>query len=58
MQRQLRRIIFILLLVVSLALVLWGFWPGETMIKTLPVSPFDMQIPTPTSWWLALKMLA
>ena len=57
MQRNIRRILFIFLLLVSLALIVWGFWPGETTIKTLPVSPSDMQLPTPTSWWLVVDLL-
>ena len=44
---QVRRIIGILILLVSLAILLWGLWPVASEIRMLPVSPTEMQLPQP-----------
>jgi hypothetical protein len=47
---QVRRIIGVILLLVSLALLVWGMWPLESGRRTLPVEPTYMQLPTPQGW--------
>jgi hypothetical protein len=56
MLRRILRIFILFLLILSLALLVWGLWPGETLIKTLPISPLEMQLPTPTSLKLTLSV--
>lgn len=49
MNRRLRIIVGILILTLSLTLLIWGFMPLDRITRTQPVSPSDMQVPTPTS---------
>jgi hypothetical protein len=45
-----RRLVVVLLLVLSLVLLAWGIWPGVDSVQVLPISPEQMQLPTPTGW--------
>jgi hypothetical protein len=45
-----RRIVGVILLLVSLALLAWGMWPLESGRRTLPVEPTYMTLPTPQGW--------
>lgn len=49
MNRRLRIIVGILILVLSLTLLIWGFMPLDRITRTQPISPSDLQVPTPTS---------
>ncbi|MEP0804813.1 MAG: hypothetical protein HRF47_04955 [Chloroflexota bacterium] len=49
MNRKLRILIGILILALSLALLIWGFMPLERVTRTQPISPLDLQLPTPSS---------
>lgn len=49
MKRRLRIVLGILILFLSIALLVWGFMPLERVTRTQPISPSDMQLPTPTS---------
>jgi hypothetical protein len=49
MNRRLRITLGILILVLSLALLIWGFMPLDRITRTQPISPSDLQLPTPTS---------
>jgi len=55
--RTIRRVLAVVLLMVSLALLAWGLWPGLELSRVLPISPLEMQLPTPTGWlpslWVA-----
>ncbi len=42
---NLRRVIGLLILLVSLCLLLWGMWPIQDTQRTLPVAPEDMSLP-------------
>lgn len=44
-----RRLIGILILIVSLCLLLWGLWPFQDAIRTLPVFPENMSVPGSSS---------
>jgi len=52
MSRKLRILLGVLILVLSIALLIWGFAPmrRETRIQT--ISPAEMQLPTPSSFHL------
>jgi len=34
-----------LILLLSLVLLLWSFWPLESSVRSLPIFPEDMQLP-------------
>lgn len=44
--RKVRRFLGILILVISLAILLWGVWPFEELTRTMPIQPADIQLPT------------
>ncbi len=55
--RRSRRILGLILLLISLALLLWGLWPMTETTRVLPVNPGDMQLPTPEGYLWGLWML-
>ncbi len=51
--RKLRRVLGIVILLISLALLIWSFWPLAQASRLVPVPPAEMQLPTPQSLWWA-----
>ena len=49
MTRRIRVILGIIILAVSISLLIWGLIPPEREIRTQPISPSDLQLPTPIS---------
>ena len=49
MNRRLRIILGVLILVLSIALLIWGFMPLDRITRTQPIVPSDLQLPTPIS---------
>ena len=47
--RRVRIIVGIAVLLVSIALLVWGFLPSRHEVRTQPISPTDLQLPTPVS---------
>jgi hypothetical protein len=45
-----RRVVGLLILLISLALLIWGIWPIASEVRIVPVAPSEMQLPTPASW--------
>jgi len=43
-----RRLIGLLILLISLAVLAWGVWPFGSVVQTLPISPTQMQLPVDT----------
>lgn len=56
MNRRIRIIFGILILAVSVTLLIWGFKPLDRITRTQPISPSDLQLPTPISF-LAQPMI-
>ena len=56
--RRIRRIVGIVILLISLALLIWGFWPLAQASRIIPVPPSEMQLPTPQSLWWAWGLFA
>lgn len=56
--RKVRRILGILILLISLTILLWGIWPYEELTRVLPIQPADIQLPTPESLLLDYWRLA
>lgn len=44
--QKIRRLIGIVILLISLALLIWGLWPFGDLVRTVPIDPQDMQLPT------------
>lgn len=47
--RRIRIILGVAILVVSIAVLIWAYKPLDRITNTQPISPSDMQLPTPTS---------
>lgn len=47
--RRVRVALGLLILIASLALLVWGFLPSRHETRTQPISPTDLQLPTPVS---------
>ncbi|HLF74342.1 MAG TPA: hypothetical protein VI524_08355 [Anaerolineales bacterium] len=50
MTRRIRIILGIVILVISLAILVWGFSPARREIRTKPIPPAELQLPTPASF--------
>jgi len=48
--KRIRRLVGIVILLISLALLIWGIWDFQDMVRTLELGPGDMQLPTPESF--------
>ena len=49
MTKKLRLALAILILVISVALLAWGFAPTRRETRVQPISPSELQLPTPES---------
>ena len=49
MSRRIRIMMGILILVISIALLYWGFAPARRETRIQTISPVEMQLPTPSS---------
>jgi hypothetical protein len=47
--RRVRIVLGVVILTVSIILLVWSFRPLDRAVLTQPISPSDMQLPTPTS---------
>lgn len=50
--RHLRRLLGLIILLISLAVLIWGLLPSIHVVQSIPVLPQDMQLPSPTGWLL------
>ncbi len=49
MNRRLRILIGVVILTISIALLIWGYKPPVREIRTQPIAPSELQLPTPSS---------
>jgi hypothetical protein len=49
MSKRVRVIVGIAILIVSIALLVWGVMPARRETRIQPISPAELQLPTPTS---------
>ncbi len=47
--RSARIVVGIIILILSCALLIWGLLPARRETRTQPISPTELQLPTPTS---------
>jgi hypothetical protein len=50
MRRQIRVALGMIILILSVALLVWGFLPSRRETRTQPISPIELQLPTPVSF--------
>lgn len=43
----------IIIVILSILLLIWGFWPTRHEIRTQPISPAELQLPTPASFHIS-----
>jgi hypothetical protein len=48
--RRIRIMLGITILLLSIALLIWGLLPPRRETRTQPISPTDLQLPTPVSF--------
>ena len=53
--RQFRIALGIVILTLSIILLAWGFWPRRHEVRTQPISPTDLLLPTPISFAFELS---
>ena len=50
--RQIRIILGVLIVIISIALLVWGLLPSRREVRIQPISPTEMQLPTPSSLYI------
>jgi hypothetical protein len=50
--RQIRIVLGLIIVILSLALLIWGFLPTRHEVRTQPISPTELQLPTPASLYV------
>ncbi len=48
--RGARIVLGMIILILSLALLIWGLLPARRETRTQPISPTELQLPTPSSF--------
>lgn len=48
--RRLRIVLGILILVISLSVLVWTLLPARREVRTQPIPPAELQLPTPVSF--------
>lgn len=48
--RRLRILIGLVILISSLALLVWGVLPARREVRTQPIPPAELQLPTPAAF--------
>ena len=48
--RRVRILLGVIILILSIVLLIWGFWPARHEIRSQPISPTDLQLPTPATF--------
>jgi hypothetical protein len=51
--RRLRILLGLAILITSLALLVWGLLPARREVRTQPIPPAELQLPTPASFLVA-----
>jgi hypothetical protein len=48
--RRVRIVLGMIILIFSIILLLWGFLPARHEVRSQPISPTELQLPTPVSF--------
>lgn len=49
--KTIRRILGLIILLISLAVLIWGLLPAAAGVQTVPILPADMQLPAGWLWF-------
>lgn len=49
MSKKLRLVLALVILAASIAMLVWGYLPNPREVRIQPISPSEMQLPTPSS---------
>lgn len=52
MKKGVRIILGMIILILSCALLIWGLLPARRETRTQPISPTELQLPTPSSFFI------
>jgi hypothetical protein len=58
MSPRARILLGLLILAISISLLIWGFLPARRETRIQPISPSDLQLPTPVSFFSQSIILA
>jgi hypothetical protein len=58
MSRRARILLGLLILAISISLLIWGFLPARRETRIQPISPSDLRLPTPVSFFSQRIILA
>jgi hypothetical protein len=50
MSRNVRIVLGLLILAISISLLIWGFLPARRETRVQPIPPAELQLPTPASF--------
>ena len=50
--RHVRIVLGLIIVILSLALLVWGLLPTRHEVRTQPISPTELQLPTPASLYV------
>ncbi|NOY98115.1 MAG: hypothetical protein GXP40_02785 [Chloroflexi bacterium] len=53
---KVRLFLAVIVLALSLAVLIWAFWPLVRESRVLPIPPADLQLPTPETFFPGLRM--
>ena len=48
--RRVRIVLGLIILIISVGLLIWGFMPARHEVRSQPISPTELQLPTPASY--------
>lgn len=55
MTRSVRIVLGVTILVLSCALLIWGYLPARREVRSQPIAPSELQLPTPSSFLVQPK---
>jgi hypothetical protein len=58
MSRKVRILLGLLILAISVSLLVWGFLPARRETRIQPISPSELQLPTPATFFLQPVLVA
>jgi len=57
MTRSVRIVLGVTILVLSCALLIWGLLPARREVRSQPIAPSELQLPTPASFFIQPELV-
>ena len=57
MSRKVRILLGLIILTISIALLIWGYAPSLYERRVQPISPAELQLPTPSSFLPSIELV-